>query len=285
MEDFDRLWNYNDVAGTELKFKELLVTGAEKELSYKLQLQTQIARTYSLRGLFTEAHNMLDAVLNQLAEVNGIAHIRYHLERGRTFNSSGKKVEAKQEFEQAKAIAEELNEDFYLVDAIHMLAIIAPPNESILLHQHGIIKAESSQNEGARNSLGALYNNLGWSYFDAGEYEKALSVFLRSLQWRESKNSVPEIFLAKWCIARTLRALKRVDDALKIQLALFEESTTTGNPDGYVHEELGELFLLKHDQLKFPFHFEKAYELLATDRYLQQTEPARLERIKRLAGI
>ena len=285
MEDFDKLWNYNDIAGTELKFKELLAASAQKELSYQLQLQTQIARTFSLRGLFAEAHTTLDSVSKHLPAANGIAHLRYHLERGRAYNSAGKKEEAKAHFEKAKTIAEELNEDFYLVDAIHMLAIIAPLNESIILHQHGIIKAEGSQNESARNWLGALYNNLGWSYFDAGEYEKALSVFLRSLQWRESKNSAPEIFLAKWCIARTLRALNRVDDALKIQLALFEESTTTGTPDGYVHEELGELFLMKHDQLKFPFHFEKAYELLATDRYLQQTEPARLERIKRLAGI
>jgi tetratricopeptide (TPR) repeat protein len=285
MEDFDKLWNYNDPAATEIKFNQILATGEANSADYLLQLQTQIARTYSLRALFTEAHATLNAVEKQLPTTPNLASIRYYLERGRTFNAAGKKAEAKACFEQAKTLAQQLQHDFYLIDAIHMLAIIAPPDEAILLHQQGIIAAESSQDAKAANWLGALYNNLGWSYFDRGEYEKALSIFLRALQWREGKGSAPEIFLAKWCIARTLRALNRIDDALKIQLALFEESTTTGSPDAYVHEELGELFLLKHDQLKFPFHFEKAYELLSADVLMQRNEPARLERMKRLAGI
>ena len=285
MEDFDKLWNYNDPANTEIKFKELLAISADKNPTYILQLQTQIARAYSLRGLFTEAHELLDTIEKQLPSIHDITHVRYHLERGRTFNSSGKKSDAKTHFELAQTIAEELKEDFYVIDTIHMLAMVTPPMEAIQLHHYGIIKAEQSDNESARNWLGALYNNLGWSYFDIGEYEKALSIFLRALQWRETKKSAPEIFLAKWCIARTLRALNRADDAIKIQLALFEESTTTGTQDGYVHEELGELFLLKQDPLKFPFHFEKAYELLSSDGYIQQHEPARLERMKRLAGL
>jgi tetratricopeptide (TPR) repeat protein len=285
MEDFDKLWNYSDVAATETVFKERLATGADKDISYLLQLQTQIARTYSLRGMFTEAHHVLDAVEKQLSGTAGIEHARYHLERGRTYTSSSKAAEAKIHFELAKSVAEKLKAEFYLIDAIHMLAIIAPPAQSIILHQEGIVAAENSADEGARNWFGSLYNNLGWTYFDAGEYEKALSIFLRALQWRETKNSALEIFLAKWCIARTLRALNRTEDALKIQLALFEESTTTGSPDGYVHEELAELFLLKNDRLKFPFHFEKAYELLSAEEFLHRNEPARLERMKRLAGV
>ena len=285
MEDFDAQWNYSDVAATEKTFKELLAISTDKEPLYILQLQTQIARTYSLRSLFTEAHNALDAVEKQLPVTPGLAHVRYYLERGRTFTSSRKAAEARTHFELAKSTAEELKLEFYTIDALHMLAIIAPPDESIRLHLEGIVKAEGSKDEKARNWLGSLYNNLGWSYFDLKEYEKALSIFLRALQWRESKQSAAEIFLAKWCVARTLRALNRVEDALKIQLALFEESSTTDNPDGYVHEELGELFLLKHDQLKFPFHFEKAYELLSDDMHMQGNEPARLERMKRLAGI
>ena len=285
MEDFDKLWNYSDPASTEMKFREILTTSAEKQPAYILQLQTQIARTFSLRALFTEAHETLDAVEKQLSAIHGIEHVRYHLERGRTFNSSGKKPESKIHFEVAQSLAEEIKDDFYTIDAIHMLAIIAPPGQSLQLNEEAIIMAENSGDERTKSWLGSLYNNLGWSYFDNGEYEKALSIFLRALQWRESKKSAPEMFLAKWCIARTLRAMNRIDDAIKIQLALFEESTSTGNQDGYVHEELGELFLLKHDKLKYPFHFEKANELLSTDKLLQFHEPARLERIKRLAGL
>jgi tetratricopeptide (TPR) repeat protein len=285
MEDFDTLWNYSDPAATEGKFREVLAQCADKSPSYLLQLQTQIARTKGLQNLFDEAHGILDEVEKQLPENPEIATVRYHLERGRAFNSSGKKTEARRHFETAQNLAANLKEDFYEIDAIHMVAIAAPHQEAIKIQEQALIRAEESNNEKARNWLGPLYNNLGWSYFDNGEYEKALSIFLRSLQWRESKGSAQGIFIAKWCIGRVLRALNRNDDALKVQLALFEESTTTGHPDGFVHEELGELFMLKNDALKYPFHFEKAYELLSSDKFLAQNEPARLERIKLLAGI
>lgn len=285
MEDFDKLWNYADPAKTESEFKHVLNERADKPLEYQLQLKTQIARTYSLRGFFVEAHQILDEVEKLLPPINSIAQVRYQLERGRTFNSAGKKQEAKTHFTLAKALAGDLKADFYTVDAIHMLAIVSPNIEAIKLQLEGIVIAEQSKDEHAANWVGSLSNNLGWSYFDLCRYEEALSVFLRALQWRESKASATGIFLAKWCVARTLRALNKLDEAIKIQLALFEEATNTSQPDGYVHEELGELFLLKNDQLKYPFHFEKAYELLSTERSLQLHEPARLERMKRLAGL
>lgn len=284
MPDFDKLWNYSNPAETEIKFREVLKDSSpEKNLSEHLQLLTQIARTYSLRGMFTEAHETLNEVEKQLSAVHDLAHARYHLECGRAFNSSGKKAEAKQHFETAKNIATEVSEDFFTIDAIHMLAIVAPPEVATALNEEGILFAENSNQESAKNWLGALYNNLGWAYFDKKEYEKALSIFLRALKWREEKQEPSSIFLAKWCVARTLRALNKTEEALKVQLALFEESVTTGQNDGYVHEELGELFLLKGENQKSSFHFEKAYELLSADKYLLQHEMERLERMKELS--
>ena len=285
MEDFDKFWNYGDPADTEIKFKEVLANSAGKNPAYVLQLQTQIARTNSLRDLFAEAHEILDAVEKQLPATPDLSTVRYHLERGRTFNSAGKKAEARAHFGLAEKISVGLNEDFYEIDALHMIALAASHEEAIAIQEQALIRAESSKDEKTRNWLGPLYNNLGWSYFDKGEYEKALSIFLRSLQWREGQKSARGIFLAKWAVAAALRKLDRIDDAIKIQLALFEEATTTGNNDGFVHEELAELFLIKQDTLKYPFHFEKAYELLSEDKYLQEHEPERLERMKRLGGL
>jgi len=37
--------------------------------------------------------------------------------------------------------------------------------------------AESSDHERARKWLGSLYNNMGWTLFEEGEYEKALALF------------------------------------------------------------------------------------------------------------
>jgi tetratricopeptide (TPR) repeat protein len=280
MQDFDKLWNYNDPAATELKFREVLNATSSIDTLYKLELLTQLARTYSLRRLFNEAHNILDDVQSQMPAQAGVVHIRYNLERGRTYNSSGKKNEAKPYFEESRRMAEMTGEDAYAIDAIHMLAIVAGNDEAIKLNEEAVIKAESSDNPQARQWLGSLYNNLGWSYFDKGLYEIALSLFLRALKFREEQKSTTGIFLAKWCVARTLRALGRLDNALTIQLGLFEESVTSGHSDGYVHEEIGELYLLKNDKQKASFHFEKAYQLLSADSYMQEHETARLNRIK-----
>lgn len=284
MQEFDKLWNYSDPATTEQKFRAELPNYIETtKLDAYLQLQTQIARTFSLRRMFDEAHDVLNIVEQKLPATHSVAHVRYNLERGRAFNSAGNKADANRHFEEAKAIAKTLGEDFYFIDAIHMLAITATPAEAVKLNEEGVVLAEQSNQPQARNWLGSLYNNLGWSYFDLGEYDKALSVFLRALQWREAKQSAPELFLAKWCVARTLRALGKIDDAIKIQLALLEQMIDIGPTDGYVYEELGELHLLKGEEVH-KMYFQFAYNELSKDQWLSKNEPNRLLRMQQLAG-
>lgn len=290
MQPFDKLWDYNNPAETEARFRSLLSEYPEsKDKGAYLQLLTQLARTYSLRRLFTEAHDLLNEVKEKLGINSGVEHIRYHLERGRTFNSSGKKDEAKAEFEIAKQLAVELKEDFYAIDAIHMLAIVAPPLESIELNKEGVLKAEQSTQERAKDWLGSLYNNLGWGYFDLGQYELALSIFLRALKWRQDmaarqgKETTPAVFIAKWTVARTLRALNRLDDAIKVQLGLMEEMVKGEAADGYVYEELGELYLLKGEEIH-KMYFQFAYNELSKDSWFSANETARLNRMKELAG-
>ena len=290
MQPFDKLWDYNNPAETEARFRSLLSEYPEsKDKGAYLQLLTQLARTYSLRRLFTEAHDLLNEVKEKLGINSGVEHIRYHLERGRTFNSSGKKDEAKAEFEIAKQLAVELKEDFYAIDAIHMLAIVAPPLESIELNKEGVLKAEQSTQERAKDWLGSLYNNLGWGYFDLGQYELALSIFLRALKWRQDmaarqgKETTPAVFIAKWTVARTLRALNRIDDAIKVQLGLMEEMVKGEAADGYVYEELGELYLLKGEEIH-KMYFQFAYNELSKDSWFAANETARLNRMKGLAG-
>lgn len=283
MTEFDKLWNYNDPAYTEFKFKEILSEiVAEENLSEYLQLLTQLARTQSLQRKFEEAHNTLDTVAPKLSEEYSTEHVRYFLERGRTFNSTGDKRNAEVCFRTALDIAQKLKQDFYSIDAIHMLAVIATPLEAIQLNEEAILMAEDSEQELAKNWLGSLYNNLAWSYFDKKEFDKALSIFLRALKWREDKNQSYETFLAKWCVARTLRPLNRLEEALKIQLALFEELVESDKKDGYVYEELAELYLLLNDPVH-KMYFQFAYNELMQDVWLAKNEPARLERLKQLA--
>ncbi len=141
--DFDSIWDYANPDQTEIKFREILLQISANEPAH-LELLTQIARAQGLQRKFDEAHQILDQVEKVLDENPSRAKVRYLLERGRVFNSSGHADEAQPFFEQALDLAKQLGEDFYEVDAIHMLAIIAPPVSALTLNLRAIQQAESS---------------------------------------------------------------------------------------------------------------------------------------------
>jgi hypothetical protein len=98
--DFDALWDYSHPDQTETKFCEILLQFPEDDAAF-LELLTQIARAQGLQGKFDHAHQTLDQVERRLKEVPSRPKIRYLLERGRVFNSSGKPEEARPFFEPA----------------------------------------------------------------------------------------------------------------------------------------------------------------------------------------
>lgn len=62
---------------------------------------------------------------------------------------------------------------FLAVDAAHMLAIASGSfEEKITWNTTALQAAEASTDEQARGWCGSLYNNLGWTYHDQGEYER-----------------------------------------------------------------------------------------------------------------
>lgn len=285
MIEFDQLWNYNQPAETEKRFRELL-TEAETsgDKSYHAQLLTQIARTQGLQRHFDSAHKTLDAVQAMLTDDLTTARIRYLLERGRVFNSSQKRDQARPLFLQAWELAQSVDEDGYAVDAAHMIAIVeSAPDQQLEWNLKALKLAESSNQPGAQKWLGSLYNNIGWTYHDSGEYEKALEIFQKALHWREQKGDAQTIFIARWCIGRTLRSLGRIDEALAVQRGLLKEIEAGASSDGYVYEELGELLLLKNDP-EAPRYFQLAYDQLAGDAWFAANESARLERLKTLGN-
>jgi tetratricopeptide (TPR) repeat protein len=181
-------------------------------------------------------------------------------------------------------MAKSLSEDFYAVDALHMLAIVAPPGSSLDLNLLAIKMAESSDQEKARTWLGSLYNNAGWSYHELGDYKSALNMFQKAEAARKSQGRVKEIRIAQWCVARTLRSLKRVEEALSKQMTLKDEYEAAGESDGFVFEELGECLLTLNRAKEARSYFTKAHEILSQDAWLAEKEPERLKRLKELGG-
>lgn len=284
--DFDALWDYEHPDQTEVAFRQLLPqTEHGHDRSYYLQLLTQIARTQSLQRKFAEAHQTLDGVKGELSVELVVPTIRYLLERGRTFNSSGQPGKALTLFQQAWDLASKHAEEaFFAVDAAHMLAIASGSfEEKITWNTTALHFAEGSTDEQARGWCGSLYNNLGWTYHDQGEYERALEYFQEALQWQQEHGSAREVRIARWCIGRTLRSLQRATEALALQEDLLAEwEKSEEEQDGYVFEEIAEcLFVLGRAAESQPY-FAKAYARLRRDSWLVVQEKERLERLKQL---
>ncbi len=282
--DFDTLWNYDDPAATEGQFRQLLPSAElSNDKSYLAQLLTQIARAQGLQRLFEEAHQTLDVVSKLLTDDLKTAHVRYQLERGRVFNSSGKQDQARPFFLQAWELAQAAHEDSYAIDAAHMLAIVSPSDEQMSWNLKAVALAESSDQSHARNWLGSLYNNIGWTYHDQKQYDQALAIFEKALRFREEKGEPANIRVAKWCIARTLRSLGRTQEALDQQLVLLAEHHAAGTSDGYVSEEIAECLLELGRADESRPYFAQAYAELSKDSWLVANESARLERLKSLS--
>lgn len=285
---FDELWDYDHPEETALRLRELLpAVETSTDRSYLVQLLTQIARTHGLQQQYEEAHALLDRAASLLTKDLKVARIRYLLERGRTYNSAGEREKALELFAEAWELASVEGQDFYAIDAAHMLGIAeATTMAKLAWNLKALDLAERTNNERARHWAGSLYNNIGWTYAGGGDFEKALAMFEKALAWHEAKPDQPiPIRIAKWCIGRTLRSLDRLPEALALQQALLAEWQSSDVQDGYVYEELAECFLAMGYQSKARPHFRAAYELLSKDRWLVTNESERLKRLRQLAQI
>lgn len=283
--DFRASWDFQHPDSSEARFRRLLPLAAQAgDDDYRAQLLTQIARAQGLQQRYEAAHATLDGVVALLNPERSQARARYLLERGRVFNSSGRGASARPFFAQAWSVARAAGLDGLAVDAAHMIAIVEAPDSALAWNERAMALAESSSDPGARGWLGSLYNNLGWTHHDLGDYPRALELFEKGLAWRREQGQERETRIAEWAVARTLRSMGRCEEALARQQALEREWEAAGEPDGYVFEEIGECLVAlgRADEAKKPF--TRAYELLWLDPWMRQNERERLEKIRSRAG-
>lgn len=287
--NFDAMWDYAHPDSTEIKFAEILPLLKDSpettyDAEYHVELLTQIARAQGLQGKFEEAGRTLETADSLLTANMKTGKIRYLLEKGKILNSSGKREASKPIFLEAYNFGKENALDCYTLDAAHMMGIVEPPEKQLDWNLKAIEIAEVSSDPRCTSWLGALYNNLGWTYHDLKEYEKSLDLFQKGYEWRKNYNNEKATCIAKWNMGRCLHSMKRYDEALNIQNELLQEFEEKQiEQDGYVFEELAELYLIKNNQSEAKKYFKLAYEYLSKDEWLKENEPERLERLKTLS--
>lgn len=282
------LWDYSDPAGSRARFQARVEEARTSgNAGYLAELETQIARTYGLEQKFDQAHHLLDEVQERFDDdAPSIARVRYHLERGRTFNSDKKREQAIEQLQRAFSMARQLPDaDDLAVDAAHMLGITEPGEEGITWTQKALALAEASDDPAAKRWRGSLYNNLGWAHAEKKSYEKALELFEKCQAFFAHEGERPERErIARWSIAKMHRLLGHTEKALSMQQKILAELDEAGETDGYVHEEMAECLLALERRDEAQPHFAKAYEALSQDAWLKRDEPERLERLKRLSA-
>jgi tetratricopeptide (TPR) repeat protein len=169
------LWDFDDLDASRERF--LAQLEEETTDAGRAEVLTQLARVESLRDEFERCDELLDE-----AEALGGVTARLLLERGRRERSSGREDAGLTEFQRAFALARTSGEDVLAVDAAHMLALV---DDAEGWTARGIEIAGASDDPGVRYWLGPLYNNIGWTRFEAGDHAGALEALELALAARE----------------------------------------------------------------------------------------------------
>jgi tetratricopeptide (TPR) repeat protein len=231
MSDPTELWDFDDPAGSEARFRAAVATA---EGADRLVLMTQVARALGLQERYDEGH----AVLDQLSVDDAEVATRVSIERGRLLRSSGDPDAARPHFEAAAAAAREAGLEALHVDALHMIALVAPAEDQQRLTEEALAVARASTAQAARDWDASLLNNLGMAHTDAGDWPAALAAFEEALAARERIGDAALTRVARWMVGWALRNLGRTEEALAVQTALKAELEAIGEEDPYVDEEL-----------------------------------------------
>lgn len=231
MTDLRTLWDFDDPAGSEQRFRAAadLAEGADR-----LVLLTQVARALGLQERYDEGHALLDDLA--VGDERVAAHVS--LERGRLLRSGGRPDEARAHFEAAAGSAAAHGDDALTIDAIHMVALVADPAEQLAINQRALELAGRSHDPAARDWDASLLNNIGMALADAGDWPDALATFEQALAARERIGRADDIRVGRWMVAWALRHLGRTTDALTMQRGLRAELDAVGLDDPHVDEEL-----------------------------------------------
>ncbi|MFT3954537.1 MAG: TraB/GumN family protein [Piscinibacter sp.] len=286
MPDILALWDFDDPAASEARFRAALADAAAPPThDAALSLRTQIARTLGLRRRFDEAHRELDAVDALLPGAGPEPRVRTLLERGRAWRSAREPAKARPLFLQAEQLARSARLEYLHVDALHMVALVEPdPQAQLEANQRALAVARAAQDPQARRWEASLTHNIGWSLHEAGRHDEALASFRDALAARQRDGARPErLREAHWMIAFELRALRRHDEALALLRGLESELAAARAVDGFVPEEIAENLLALGRGAEARPYFAQAHAQLSRLDSIERPDEPRLARLLELA--
>ena len=275
------LWDFDDLDATETRLRAQL--DRETTDAGCAEVLTQLARVDGLQDRFDAGDKPIDEAV-ALAGDDKAARARIDLERGRLRRSGGDPDAARPLFESAFDLANQAGQTFIAADAAHMAALVAGGRDGFIeWTRRGIDIAESDP--GARHWLGPLYNNLGWEYFEAGDYHEALDAFERQVSARERNGDSQDVIeISRYAVGKALRALGRPEEAVPLLETAVAWADREGAPDGWFHEELAEDYAAVGRADDAAEQARAAIPLLERDDPDFANDERRASRLRALAG-
>jgi tetratricopeptide (TPR) repeat protein len=205
----DEQWDFEDPAGSYQRFAGEVGQPSYTE-SERAELITQQARALGLQGHFEDGHALLESLGDRGDETDAAVATRVALETGRLLNSAGRAAEAVPQFETAVSTAESGGLLFLRIDALHMLAI-ADKSRSGAWAAQAIALAMTAPDDRTRRWLVSLYNNVGWTFFDAGNLQEAQTAFRHAKDWADSVGTEQQRVWAREAIEECAAAMKQAE--------------------------------------------------------------------------
>ncbi len=274
--DYDVLWT-----GTDLHVIEENIRKADDSIENLVQL----ARVLDLQQKTEEAQSALSRARSLFLETRASqplrTEIRLLLEEGRHWCLAMNPNRAQNLFVQAWNTANTTH-DFFSVEAAVLLSLcVSPKDQPAWLKQAGKI-AEKSQDDLTKLWLPHVQILMGWSSFDMRQFDQALSFFELAKAGLNQPRARVDIVALKWSIARCLRAVNRLPEALAIQQEILQLGNSSFS-SGFIFLEIAECLQLlqKHNEAKE--YFEKAHVELSKDVWYADNKVDEILRMKHLA--
>ena len=246
--DIQGLWDFEQPALSEARFRAALADASAEE---RLILQTQIARSYVLRGDLARAMGILESMADEIVAAGVEAQVRYELERGRAQASPTHPpetltwralAEARQAFERAFRRAKAAERDALAIEALHGWAFTeTDPQRQLDLEQDALRFIEHSSQETAQRWGCAIRIGIAQALIKLQRQDEAIAELQAAALIGERLGATPCPHHARWLLGWIYRMMGRVHDALELQLRL-EQAVSSPYLRRAVFDELERLY-------------------------------------------
>ncbi|NOG53678.1 MAG: hypothetical protein HND57_05025 [Planctomycetes bacterium] len=214
MTEADNLFRSRSYADAQKLYEKAAsaAQAAPTDTATLIEALSQVARSHLIQDRPDEGAVWLERAAELASSEEPAGWSRYIGVKGRFEWKRGDNETATATFKDMYAYCLEYELHDRAVDAAHMVAITAGPEQQIEWGKKGIAAAEEG---GIESWLGPLWNNLGWTYSDMGEHDQALAALqkAREYHWQTATNEQAKL-VADWSIAHAWFKVGDIKNAL-----------------------------------------------------------------------